>query len=308
MNAHVMPIEAASTRESAKVRFAPNLFRRIVLATAETRACQKAALMAKAIAEEHGAEILVAESLPVYPLDLAKAEKAVRGALIGLRKWTKRMRLDPFVSERIVVREEPASTIAKALRTEPAELVVMGTHGSKGFERLLLGSVAEELARENGVFSLIVGPECANDFQRFARFRKVLFATDLTAPSFAALALLRRLQAATAPHVFVLHAIDSDDPDPVRRYERRMEVRSLLFHELAGLNVSAVIVEDGKPTELIRAFSEFFDVDAVVLGIRRGSEFTRAATHLHSLTSKIINQARSPVFTVAGSPRASERS
>lgn len=308
MNAHIMPIEAATTRESSKVPIAPNLFRRIVLATAETRACQKAALMAKAIAEEHGAEILVAESLPVYPLDLTKAEKAVRGALIGLRRWTKKMRLDPFVSERIVVREEPASTIAKALKTEPAELVVMGTHGSKGFERLLLGSVAEELARENGVFSLIVGPECGNDFQRFARFRKLLFATDLSSPSFAALTLLRRLEAATAPHVFVLHAMDTDDPSPVRKYQRRTEVRSLLLHELAGLNVSAVIVEDGKPAELIRAFSESFEVDAIVLGIRRGSEFTRAATHLHSLASKIINQARSPVFTVAGTPRVSQRS
>lgn len=41
----------------------------------------------------------------------------------------------------------PAETIVHAAESEPAAMIVMGTHGRGGLERLLLGSVADRVLR-----------------------------------------------------------------------------------------------------------------------------------------------------------------
>lgn len=51
---------------------------------------------------------------------------------------------------------ESADQIAEAVETSGADLLVVGSHGRKGFRRLLLGSVAENLVRKVGVSVLIV--------------------------------------------------------------------------------------------------------------------------------------------------------
>lgn len=53
-------------------------------------------------------------------------------------------------TERMLIesaRRRVAEAIADAVRTWGADLVVIGTHGRRGFERLLVGSVAENLVR-----------------------------------------------------------------------------------------------------------------------------------------------------------------
>jgi len=49
-----------------------------------------------------------------------------------------------------------AETIAKEASRWPADLVVLGTHGRRGFERMLLGSVAEGMARRSPVPVLLI--------------------------------------------------------------------------------------------------------------------------------------------------------
>jgi nucleotide-binding universal stress UspA family protein len=49
--------------------------------------------------------------------------------------------------EHRLVRGEPASEILRLAEEESAEMIVMGTHGRKGVMRALMGSVAEQVAR-----------------------------------------------------------------------------------------------------------------------------------------------------------------
>jgi len=46
--------------------------------------------------------------------------------------------------------------IAAAIKASGADLLVVGSHGRRGFRRLLLGSVAENLVRKVGISVLIV--------------------------------------------------------------------------------------------------------------------------------------------------------
>ena len=50
----------------------------------------------------------------------------------------------------------PTDAITEAARTRGADLIVMGTHGRTGLNRLLLGSVAESVLRSSTIPILMV--------------------------------------------------------------------------------------------------------------------------------------------------------
>jgi nucleotide-binding universal stress UspA family protein len=52
-----------------------------------------------------------------------------------------------LVQERLIVTGQPVSEIVSWAAAKHAQLVIMGTHGRSGLERVLLGSVAEHVLR-----------------------------------------------------------------------------------------------------------------------------------------------------------------
>jgi nucleotide-binding universal stress UspA family protein len=62
----------------------------------------------------------------------------------------------PKDSQRFVPVGDPAASIAGAARDWPADLVVIGSHGREGIDRVVLGSVAESVARHAPCPVLIV--------------------------------------------------------------------------------------------------------------------------------------------------------
>ena len=130
------------------------------------RALAEAAKLAK---EQHAMMRLlhVAEELPPYmvaempfPLDdykklmrdggkalLAKCADNIKGS--GITFDTKYAAIDSFATRTCDVINEEA-------RTWPADLIVIGTHGRRGVNRLLLGSVAETVIRTASMPVLII--------------------------------------------------------------------------------------------------------------------------------------------------------
>ncbi|MGA7854233.1 MAG: universal stress protein [Candidatus Acidiferrales bacterium] len=62
-------------------------------------------------------------------------------------------------------------------------MIVLGTHGRTGAEKLLRGSVAEEIFRLSPVPAFTVGPGVQTSVRDGGRVRRVLFATDFTPES-----------------------------------------------------------------------------------------------------------------------------
>ena len=109
-----------------------------------------------ALAENHGASLTV---LFVYSPD--------RGALgrgdvdADRRYWREQLEqirpTDPRIPVRHVFLEgDPATEIVRYGRDAGIDLIVMGTHGRTGLERLLLGSVAEKVLRDASCSVLVV--------------------------------------------------------------------------------------------------------------------------------------------------------
>lgn len=79
----------------------------------------------------------IAVSVPVEdPLEL-------RAQLADVRPADKRVNVEHHLLD-----GEPAEQILKAAQIQHADLIVMGTHGTTGLARLLMGSVAETVLRK----------------------------------------------------------------------------------------------------------------------------------------------------------------
>src|SRR5262245_16519777 len=72
---------------------------------------------------------------------------------------------------------DPSTTIIDEALTRKADLIVMGTHGRRGFKRLLLGSVTEAVLREAPCHVLTVASG-APDSKRGGAYKQILSQLD----------------------------------------------------------------------------------------------------------------------------------
>jgi nucleotide-binding universal stress UspA family protein len=81
-------------------------------------------------------------------------------------KWVSRYRGPALDVSFLALQGPPAYTIVKQLAEQPPELLVVGSHGRRGFDRFLLGSVAERLAR-HAPCSVLIARDPSADFDRW---------------------------------------------------------------------------------------------------------------------------------------------
>ena len=60
--------------------------------------------------------------------------------------------------ERRILSGDPAAEILKTIDSEDIDMVIMGTHGYKGLEHAIFGSVAEKVVKKSPVPVLIINP------------------------------------------------------------------------------------------------------------------------------------------------------
>jgi nucleotide-binding universal stress UspA family protein len=113
---------------------------------------------AVALAEQHGASLTIAF---VYSSSFFGPTEG-RGEAGGDREfWRNQLEQIRPVDPRIPVRHiflegDPAAEIVRYALDAGIDLIVMGTHGRTGLERLLMGSVAEKVMREAKCSVLVV--------------------------------------------------------------------------------------------------------------------------------------------------------
>jgi len=123
--------------------------------------CQRALEVAGAWAAQLGAELEVVhvwDHPPLVPEDVTvehpSGEKRTLFELIGenaereMNEFISRSKLPPGVSvTHHLVSGEPASAILEAIAQRGADMVVISTHGRRGFRHFLMGSIAEKIVR-----------------------------------------------------------------------------------------------------------------------------------------------------------------
>lgn len=197
--------------------------------------------------------------------------------------------------------------IQRAIDEHKISLIVLGTHGRVGADKLLLGSVAEEIFRRSPVPVLTIGPGTHGGLHSGGRFRRVLFATDFTPASLAASPYALSLALENQARLLLVHVLRLRD----RKGEKDQKSLELTVAEAIhrlydtipkGLELpfpAEVAVEFGDPAERILEAAREYGANLIVLGVRDASAHLGAATHLERATAhRVVAHATCPVLTV----------
>ncbi len=142
-----------------------------------------------------------------------EARKKIEEQMRGFMSPAREAHLDYEVA---VCEGDPWREILAAAEQMQPDLVVMGTHGRSGLERLFLGSVAEKLIRRLPCSVLTLSHEEGHTWEAPGLVTRILCATDFSDTSAEALAFALTLAEKNQAAITLLHVIDNlpDIGDP----------------------------------------------------------------------------------------------
>jgi nucleotide-binding universal stress UspA family protein len=215
-----------------------------------------------------------------------------------------------------------AEQVTSVIEERAIDLLVIGTRGRGGLQKLALGSVAEELLRVAPCPVMTIGPKA--DIATTADgpgFHRILFATDFGKGSAKALPLALALARAQQAKLILLHMIApvpvasaslsayapagaaADEFEEWAETSRKRclrQLRECLRAETDLEQELEYVVGTDFLAEGILTASAKFKVDLIVMGANRTAS-PKAAAHMPwSAVHEVVRNAPCPVLTVAG--------
>ncbi len=295
--------------------------RRIVCPTDFSEFSKRALSCAGALARWYGASLTAVHVYPFFPPPPSEIPIDPRGVplqadlrvrlIAELRRFLEPARRAGLPAEAVLLEGDPVKEIIHHARDGNADLIVLGTHGRSGFERLMLGSVAERVLRLAPCPVLTVprqtGGQAAHEA---AVFKHILCPVDFSEPSLRALEYAFSLARESNAGVTLLHSTEAlaeqgtpesltfNVPEFRRELERQAKERLMaLIPAGAGdwCRPSAVVTSGKAWREIITMATER-QADLIVMGV-----LGRGAIDLMlfgSTTQHVVRQSTCPVLTV----------
>ena len=193
--------------------------------------------------------------------------------------------------------------------SEAADLIVVGTHGRGGFQRLMLGSVAERVLARSSCPVMAIPPHMADSAPAgLAPFAKVLCGIDYTPSSEKALDYATWFTRESAGQLTLVHVVEVPDGEAaivagirglidenVFVTAARGRLHAFLPPGLSQRNVGFEVVKTGKAYRGILDVAHERHCDLIVLGAH--GDLTHALG-LGSTTNHVLREASCPVLTV----------
>jgi nucleotide-binding universal stress UspA family protein len=211
-----------------------------------------------------------------------------------------------------VVQGNTVGTIVHA-STRPHALMVMGTHGWSGLDRVLLGSVAERVSHATHCPLLVVPPQaspmasdatlkqilCAVDF-RPSSLAGSRFALSLAQENKARLELLTVLEWMRQSNVSELLQVLRTEEADVRAIQLRKLRERVPDEARLWCDVQENVLM-GRPAEVLLGRADALGADLIVIGT--GDRLHLHGAWLGSTTGRILREAHCPVLVVPGPER-----
>jgi nucleotide-binding universal stress UspA family protein len=203
----------------------------------------------------------------------------------------------------------PADEILQA--ADAADLLVMGTHGRSGFERLFVGSITEKVLRSTHRPVLTVPPPVERPTS--VLYKTILCPVEFSSASTRALEYALSLAEEADARLILLHVIEGAPDQPSFAAIGHLNVREYYRHleEDARARLTAAVPDEARvwcrPDERVttgKAYREILTiagiehVELIVMGVHG-----MGPLHLRlfgSTTHHIIREATCPVLTLRG--------
>lgn len=196
---------------------------------------------------------------------------------------------------------EVPEVLKRVVDENEIDLVILGTHGRKGFSHVLLGSMAESVSRSSTCPVITVGPRAGAGFEH--RLKTIVYATDFGEESRTALPYAISLAQEFHAELLILHVA------PEHMVHDRVQAVGYLMNRIKALGPQSRfpwctlrhLVEFGDPARRILAVAKDQNADLIVLGLHSSVQFT---SHFPDrLSYSIVCDASCPVMSVLPAAR-----
>lgn len=199
--------------------------------------------------------------------------------------------------------------LSRIISEHDIDLIVVGTHGRTGARKLLMGSVAEHIFRQADCPVLTVGPNVPCNANGKSQFRRILYATDFSKESLAALPYAVSLAEEGQSQLALLHVVEQPAVGivDVEGFTASLvqRLRELAPPEAESwCDVQCLVGfsrQFARPAERILEIAKDRAADLIVLGVHPANGAFSAMTHLcHTTSQHIVAHAVCPVLTIRG--------
>ncbi|MEM9832062.1 MAG: universal stress protein [Bacteroidota bacterium] len=196
----------------------------------------------------------------------------------------------PITSEIVV--GNPYQSIARILKKEKMDLVVMGSRGVSGVREILVGSNAERMVRFSPSPVLII--KSATDF---SHLKNIVYATALHEKEHAVLRTLSELQLAfdAQLHVVRINTISNFREDPTVREQLKKLAKSCQLKNYTLNTFSDIGEEEG-----IIHFADEIGADLIAISTHAYRGLLRLLGG--SIAENVANHSKYPVWTMSLHP------
>ncbi|MGE5718151.1 MAG: universal stress protein [Acidobacteriota bacterium] len=200
-----------------------------------------------------------------------------------------------------------------------ADLIILGTHGLSGFQRLVLGSVTEKVLRRSVSPVMTVPRAASSAVPGVILFKTILCPVDFSPSSTGALELALSIAAEASSRLIVLHVVETLPPEDRRALvpygmeeyvsileaDAKKRIQDLIPAEMQEKLHPEVLVASGKPHREIARIADERKVGVIVMGVRgRGSLDSML---FGSTTSHVVRSVMCPVLTFRNEPEPRRR-
>jgi nucleotide-binding universal stress UspA family protein len=216
----------------------------------------------------------------------------------------------PVVSA--VLQGDPHKTIVDYSQQSDSDCIVMPTHGQRGIQRILLGSVTERVINTAEVPVIAVNPD--RDRPLVYPPQHVLVPTDGSRGADLALAEGIAVARATDATLHLLHVVETGGLGPDARSvlkegeltERANEIMAEATEKIDGTSLDTVtsVIEHGDPSKVICDYIDENEVDLAVMGTHGQTDFSRYV--MGGVSAKLVRKSPVPVTWVREPESASD--
>ena len=271
------------------------------------RASLRALKYASNLAAEHNAKLrllnvvtpIMTSAYP-FPSVVASASAVMRTkSERQIKKLTAKVKVAGAAVDSEVTVGEVDLEIERAVRKYKPDLVAMGTHGRRGFERWFIGSTTERLLRRCPVPLLTIAD--ASEETNRPRFKRILVTTDFSNGTSDAVRYALAIGRENDASITLLHVVPSDAPFsfengsfPIAKIENALS--ELLPAKLEGSGSVDIRVSNGTPYQVILDTVEKATIDLLVMNIHGKGMLDRAL--LGSTAERVVRASRVPVMMI----------
>jgi len=249
--------------------------------------------------------------------------ESLEGEAVTRMEDDSKKELDRFINEMeiptdevdlLVSRGKPFVEIVRVARDEKVDMVVMGTHGRKGIELLLLGSNAEKVVRKAPCSVMTIRHREDHPPRPFPA-NTILVPTDFSLTSERAMSMAINIAAACSGKIILMHVFSdfkigeavnwtSYVSTPISEAEIGDEIVKRAYEELdtfvgkfpvGDVKVETRVVED-RPYEGIVSMAQEENANLIVMGTHGRTGISHLL--MGSTAEKVVRTALCPVLTV----------